>query len=173
VNLFSLLCEKMRNKPFFRYFASPNLATFSHLFALSKNIGDTLPVLLRKVQPFHKIDQSLLYTREVEKGEKVAFLLLEWCHAIFGRCYELHIRRGFKLETAVLYFLQAISESKPGPLGAASFFLQVPEPQQNVQIFQFFTLFSSQKMGRSRSHLNIMWLRNTDLNVQIPSLGSH
>jgi hypothetical protein len=32
----------MRNKPFFSYFASPNKATFSRLFASSENIGDTL-----------------------------------------------------------------------------------------------------------------------------------
>jgi ATP/ADP translocase len=50
---FSLFCENMRNKPFFRYFASPKFATFSHLFASSENLGNTLSqtTLASKIKP--------------------------------------------------------------------------------------------------------------------------
>jgi hypothetical protein len=38
----SLFCEKIRNNPLFRYFASLKFATFSHLFASRENLGVTL-----------------------------------------------------------------------------------------------------------------------------------
>jgi hypothetical protein len=40
--LFAILRKHAKQTLFFRYFASPKFATFSHLFSSSENLGDTL-----------------------------------------------------------------------------------------------------------------------------------
>jgi hypothetical protein len=41
---FRYFAKTCKTNNFFRYFASPKFATFSHLFASSENLGDTLCV---------------------------------------------------------------------------------------------------------------------------------
>jgi hypothetical protein len=70
---FRYFAKTCKTNHFFRYFASPNFATFSHLFASSKNMGDTQTDT--NIIAFMSLDKMLIDIKTlVSKGTTSEYL---------------------------------------------------------------------------------------------------